>query len=594
MIIVVSSVMGWVDTPVKMQVEYVSANDIEVPEEKAERSERSVEKSLERSLEVEQGAKIADESVEQKEVNRALPFEESDFAVRVPHKDYQAWKNIEDLALGLSARENLNVYIICAGILYGNGEKIFEYHFKSAWLEKPYKLPYVGEGENLIPTIHVRDLAKITKYVVDSKPETHYIFGIDNTKDRRQVSIIRAISEGIGTGLVEAVKPSGLHWEEFLSVNVWMKPSGLLVPEEEGVPPIEWHSLNGIHGNIYKLNAEFNSSRGLRPIKVFVSGPPASGKSHFSKNVSEEYNIPHIRVKNLIVECAENHTELGEKLKKLAEAKERVPDDLLAEVFRWKLHMNHCRNRGFILDGYPRNYQEAENLFKKEKKSESEVPAEEEEPKPKEWEQDPEIVPQSVIVFRASHNFLMRRIENLQSHHEFNQERMERRMRVYTQDNIMAPKSVFDYFTELNIEVFECECTDEEIEIMEGLKIYIEREGRPFNFLASVQEMIESRRRFMEQRDIDKVEQAESQRVSAEEARVQERQKRDSLADARFESIKKQLESASRARSIPLRKYLMENVMPTLAEALIQVCKIMPEDPVDYVAELIYAHSKRG
>ena len=88
--------------------------------------------------------------------------------------------------------------------------------------------------------------------------------------------------------------------------------------------------------------------------------------------------------------------------------------------------MNHCRNRGFVLDGYPRNFKEAENLAKKEKKAE--VSAEEDESKPKEFEIDSEILPHSVIVFRASTSFLLERIHALKHvSHEFNQERMERR-----------------------------------------------------------------------------------------------------------------------------------------------------------------------
>lgn len=40
------------------------------------------------------------------------------------------------------------------------------------------------------------------------------------------------------------------------------------------------------------------------------------------------------------------------------------------------------------------------------------------------------------------------------------------------------------------------------------------------------------------------------------------------------------------AHSIPLRNYLMRHVMPTLTEGLIEVCKIRPEDPVDYLVRL--------
>ena len=35
----------------------------------------------------------------------------------------------------------------------------------------------------------------------------------------------------------------------------------------------------------------------------------------------------------------------------------------------------------------------------------------------------------------------------------------------------------------------------------------------------------------------------------------------------------------------------MQNVIPTLTEGLIEVCKLKPEDPVDYLAEYLFANN---
>lgn len=45
------------------------------------------------------------------------------------------------------------------------------------------------------------------------------------------------------------------------------------------------------------------------------------------------------------------------------------------------------------------------------------------------------------------------------------------------------------------------------------------------------------------------------------------------------------------AQSVPLRHYLMRNVMPTLTGALIDVCKVRPEDPIDYLAEYLFRNN---
>lgn len=79
-------------------------------------------------------------------------------------------------------KENVKTYVIASGVHYGKGESIFNNHFKKAWLQKPEKLPYVGEGKNLVPTIHVTDLARMVKKIYESKPEKQYIFAIDNTR----------------------------------------------------------------------------------------------------------------------------------------------------------------------------------------------------------------------------------------------------------------------------------------------------------------------------------------------------------------------------------------------------------------------------
>ena len=42
-------------------------------------------------------------------------------------------KKAEELLLQLNS-ENLKVYVICSGILYGKGEVTFKEHFKGAWL----------------------------------------------------------------------------------------------------------------------------------------------------------------------------------------------------------------------------------------------------------------------------------------------------------------------------------------------------------------------------------------------------------------------------------------------------------------------------
>lgn len=172
-------------------------------------------------------------------------------------------------------KEGVRTYVISAGVLYGKGEAIFNTHFKQAWLQDPLRLPVVGDGINLVPTIHVTDLARMVIKIYKTKPERQYIFGIDNTKKTTQKRLVQAISSGIGTGLIEftdiptqfaKVHPNktplqlDLDWRKFLLLNIKAKPSSLFVGGGEAAaegeePPAEdvdfnWHSKSGLAGNI--------------------------------------------------------------------------------------------------------------------------------------------------------------------------------------------------------------------------------------------------------------------------------------------------------------------------------------------------------
>ena len=57
-----------------------------------------------------------------------------------------------------------------------------------------------------------------------------------------------------------------------------------------------WHCKDGIPKNVRLLNDEFNQVRGLNPVKIFLSGPPASGKSFYAQKLGKYYNVPHIKV----------------------------------------------------------------------------------------------------------------------------------------------------------------------------------------------------------------------------------------------------------------------------------------------------------
>ena len=81
-----------------------------------------------------------------------------------------------------------------------------------------------------------------------------------------------------------------------LILNLKMKIS----PELQSLDT-EWHCSSGITGETMKLlNDEFNLYRGLFPLKVYIGGPPGSGKTHFTKLLAASYGIPHLKIGDMV------------------------------------------------------------------------------------------------------------------------------------------------------------------------------------------------------------------------------------------------------------------------------------------------------
>lgn len=242
-----------------------------------------------------------------------MAFSELDYKMRDPIEEYQLIKEIEDEVIAFN-REGIKTYVISAGILYGNGEAIFNSHFKKAWLQDPVRLPFIGDGNNFLPTIHVKDLAGMVKQVYEKKPERKYIFAVDNNKKPTQKRIINSISQGIGTGLVESVDipeifkkahpkitaiQLDLDWKKSLLLDLKVTPSSLFIAPSAGegaaeanedgdgeggggdVIEMEWHCKKGLPENIQVVKKEFEKQHKHRPMKMLISGPPCSGKSFF-------------------------------------------------------------------------------------------------------------------------------------------------------------------------------------------------------------------------------------------------------------------------------------------------------------------------
>ena len=79
----------------------------------------------------------------------------------------------------------------------------------------------------------------------------------------------------------------------------------------------------------------------------------------------------------------------------------------------------------------------------------------------------------------------------------------------------------------------------------------------------------------------------EAERKQMEIEAEKERKLREERDAKKLEEIRQQERDLLDSRSQPIRQYLMDTVVPHLTEGLIELCKIVPEDPTDYLANFL-------
>jgi adenylate kinase len=95
-----------------------------------------------------------------------------------------------------------------------------------------------------------------------------------------------------------------------------------------------------------------------KPLRLLIMGPPASGKGTYALRLAADYGIVHVSAGDLLREYSKTHPEIAE----IMERGELVPAALIVELVRERLKKDDIREKGFILDGFPRRLAEAQEL----------------------------------------------------------------------------------------------------------------------------------------------------------------------------------------------------------------------------------------
>lgn len=98
-------------------------------------------------------------------------------------------------------------------------------------------------------------------------------------------------------------------------------------------------------------------------MNLILLGPPGAGKGTQAKLLEEKFGIVQISTGDILRKSLADGTPLGQKAKAYMGKGELVPDSVMVDMIRERLKEPDCLN-GFILDGFPRTIQQAEELDK--------------------------------------------------------------------------------------------------------------------------------------------------------------------------------------------------------------------------------------
>ena len=96
-------------------------------------------------------------------------------------------------------------------------------------------------------------------------------------------------------------------------------------------------------------------------LNLILFGPPGAGKGTQAERLRADFQLPYIATGDMLRANVSQQTELGKQAKGFMDAGDLVPDDLIIAMARDRLEQPDAAD-GFILDGFPRNIEQAEDL----------------------------------------------------------------------------------------------------------------------------------------------------------------------------------------------------------------------------------------
>lgn len=104
-----------------------------------------------------------------------------------------------------------------------------------------------------------------------------------------------------------------------------------------------------------------------KQLHLILLGAPGAGKGTQASQIVNDFGLVHISTGDIFRKNIKEGTPVGLKAKGYIDQGKLVPDEVTCELVKSRLDEDDCKQKGFLLDGFPRNLAQAEILDKMEK-----------------------------------------------------------------------------------------------------------------------------------------------------------------------------------------------------------------------------------